>query len=78
MKRIYCGECGLLLLRELVPAEKYFCYGIMGDRYYPHRKYNTTNGKRQYVYQFVCPAQEWAWDHHDKYLEREIVYKETK
>jgi hypothetical protein len=79
MKKTYCGECGSLMVQTLVPAEEYSRYGMMGDKYHPYRKYNTENGKRQYVYEFSCPNKVWgAYIKHDRYYENNIVYKEKK
>ena len=54
----YCQECGSELLHLKISAEKVYEIGMFGI-HYPHTKFNTYTGERQYGIRLKCPNKRW-------------------
>lgn len=74
-KLLYCGQCGMLLQEDLVPAEKYeACYESGCLTPYTHSPYDRKTGKRQWCRKYTCPLKvKFFNSSHTDFIEEEII-----
>ena len=72
-RKLYCSYCGTQLVETMVGAEVITKFIMIDLEYHPYSRFNTTTGKRQYVFRYRCPFNRWVFSPHDCYEEDEVV-----
>ncbi len=71
----FCKECGSKLSEKLVGAENYTAMDWEGGNCYPYSKFDSITGKRQFIYEYVCPNLRGWFSNHSKIQDNEIILK---
>jgi len=71
-KPYYCRKCGALLVKSMVPAEKYRVDSFGAGVTHPYHPYDRDTGKRQFVMKYTCPNKSF-FTSHDDFMKEEII-----
>lgn len=72
-KENYCGKCGAMLIKQVVPAEKIKRFVPYHGFIKPFDKYNEETGERQYAEYYKCPHSRWFNNHSEYEDESQII-----